>query len=252
MSHAPRNDVAAVSPDASQDAGAGAVPLTRSSAFSYECRACGRCCHHKRIPLGPYDVLRLARHVGLTTGEFLRRHLDREGPWLAFSPDGSCAFLDDGHCTVHAARPFACRVYPLGRWVTADGEETFQELSPHPQSAGSYGRDGTVAEFLERQGAMPYIAAADLIQKLFYRLFHVLQEVLPQQPDLLTATPEYLFNTNDPNGQSGFAEWLDVDRIAVSYHLERGQAVPDAIETVLQSYVAALDAWLTTTEGEST
>lgn len=69
-------------------------------------------------------------------------------------------------------------MYPLGRWVTAGGVETFRTMRPHPQSAGICGQEDTVAGFLERQGVAPYLAAADRLQALFYRLFDALQGVL--------------------------------------------------------------------------
>jgi len=228
-----------------------AAHLVRDSAFNYECGACGRCCYHKRIPLGPYDVLRLARHGKLGTGEFLRRHVAPDGPWLASRPDGSCVFLDGGRCTVHADRPLACRVYPLGRWVAADEVETFRTLRLHPQSAGRYGQDGTVAGFLERQGLSPYFDAVDRLQSLFYRLFDALQGVLPARPELRQVTEAALLAPTDDAGLPGFAEWLDADAIVTRYCRQHGQAVPEDVEAVLQSYIEAIDAWLKTTGGEA-
>lgn len=223
----------------------------RDDAFSYQCRACGRCCHHKRIPLGPYDILRLARHLGLKTGEFLRRHVERDGPWLSATPDGACMFLDAGRCAVHADRPLACRVYPLGRWVTASGEETFRELRPHPQTEGRYGRDGTVAQYLERQGVAPYVAAADRLQALFYRLLDALQGVLPRRPELRAAAEAALLIPADSDGPPGFMEWLDADGVVARYCVDMGRAVPETVEAVLQAYIEAIDTWLKTTGGEA-
>ena len=46
----------------------------RDSAFSYQCNACSRCCHNKAIRVGAYEILRLARRLGITTTEFIERH----------------------------------------------------------------------------------------------------------------------------------------------------------------------------------
>ena len=35
------------------------------------------------------------------------------------------------------------------------------EVEPHPDTAGVYGGDGTVAQYLAAQGAQPYVAASD-------------------------------------------------------------------------------------------
>src|SRR5260370_22196922 len=43
--------------------------MNRQSKFSYLCNQCGRCCRDKVITLSPYDVLRLARAAGISTGE---------------------------------------------------------------------------------------------------------------------------------------------------------------------------------------
>ncbi|WP_193222247.1 hypothetical protein [Alkalilimnicola sp. S0819] len=77
-------------------------------------------------------------------------------------------------------RPLVCRVYPLGRIVSRD-EEYFVEVTPHPQTEGRYGQDGTVAEYLAQQGAAPYMAAADH----YYRLYLQLAEA--QEDDESTA-----------------------------------------------------------------
>jgi hypothetical protein len=54
-----------------------------------------------------------------------------------------------------------CRLYPLGRHVRSDGTEWFSHTRPHPESAGELTDRGTVADYLEAQGAMPFLDAAD-------------------------------------------------------------------------------------------
>jgi hypothetical protein len=90
---------------------------------------------------------------------------------LRFLPDGRCTALDGLHCTIHPGRPLACRLYPLGleRAPGADGTgyvERFVRLEPAPGSLGVYGsyrssesREscGTVADFLDSQGAGAYL-----------------------------------------------------------------------------------------------
>src|SRR5580704_6522129 len=113
--------------------------LERSAPFSYECGACSRCCHGKLIPLTPYEVARLAEHLGTTTTETLERWTTRGGSALASRPDGGCVLLGEQGCSVHPARPLACRLYPLGRSIAPDGSERFAEVEPHPETAGVYG-----------------------------------------------------------------------------------------------------------------
>src|SRR5437660_32564 len=81
-----------------------------------------------------------------------------------------CTFLGSDGCTVHADRPLACRLYPLGRVVQADDSETFVENEPHPQAEGLYGDDGTVGSYIESQSVAPYIATADRYYTVLTRL----------------------------------------------------------------------------------
>ena len=101
--------------------------LERSAPFSYECGGCSRCCRGKVIPLTPYEVARIAEHLGTTTTEALERWTTRGGSALAARADGACVFLGEQGCSVHPARPLACRLYPLGRSIAPDGTERFAE-----------------------------------------------------------------------------------------------------------------------------
>ena len=102
--------------------------LAEGSSFCFECNpklACfTRCCADVNIVLTPSDVLALSRRTGLGTREFLDRHtlnpitkelhlpvvMLRMGP----EPEKRCPFLGEGGCTVYEARPWACRMYPVG------------------------------------------------------------------------------------------------------------------------------------------
>ena len=134
----------------------------RSEAFGFTCSRCSRCCHDKIIQVNPYEVARLARSRGLSTRAFAERHTeDGLGVHLKRVASGACEFLGAQGCTVHADRPLVCRLYPLGRHVSEDGAERFSHMTPHPQSEGSFHRDGTIGGYIEAQGAAPFMAAAD-------------------------------------------------------------------------------------------
>jgi Fe-S-cluster containining protein len=134
--------------------------MNRKSPFSYVCNACGLCCHNKVITLSPYDVLRLARAVGISTRATIDRFTIRRGSILKFTDDGACAALEGARCGVHRGRPLACRIYPLGieHRQTAD-DEAFVILEPAAGSLGVYGIDGTVSDFVEAQGVDEYLGA---------------------------------------------------------------------------------------------
>lgn len=134
----------------------------RAESFGYSCQRCLRCCHHKMIQLNPYEIARLARNRGQTTSEFRRDWTDDgAGNFLRRTEAGACVFLGPEGCTVHADRPLVCRLYPLGRHVSRDGSERWSHVKPHPQTEGIYSKDGTIADFVEAQGALPFMRAAD-------------------------------------------------------------------------------------------
>ncbi len=83
-----------------------------------------RCCADINILLTPQDVLRMARHIGISTTEFLEKYtltpitkdLHLPVALLKMGDDEGkhCQFLGEQGCTVYDARPWACRMYPLG------------------------------------------------------------------------------------------------------------------------------------------
>jgi Fe-S-cluster containining protein len=130
--------------------------MERRRPFSYQCNKCGRCCHGQVITLSPYDVIRIARAARISTGEAIARFTRRRGSLLRFEPGGECSALAGTHCIVHAGRPLACRLYPLGLERDPGGTERYIRLSPAEGSLGAYGDDGTVGDFLAGQGVDEY------------------------------------------------------------------------------------------------
>ncbi len=227
--------------------------MNTDSAFEYACHACGRCCHFKRIQVNPHEILRLARNRRMTTGEFIDTYLQSDGPYLKVRESGACIFLSAAGCDVHPDRPLPCRTYPLGRWVSAEGVETYRELSPHPDSEGVYGHDGTVRDYLQAQGAPPYAAAADRYQALFYRLFDALHDALAREPVDTAYDDDVHEVTGVDEAAGGVARmkaWLDVDRMVERYCAGHGLDVPSDPEKILNLHVRAIDEWLQQFTGE--
>ncbi len=102
--------------------------LSTESSFCFECNpkldCFTQCCADVNIVLTPVDVLALARKTRLTTREFLDRHTltpitkDLHVPVVMLRMDASsgkrCPFVGEKGCTVYEARPWACRMYPIG------------------------------------------------------------------------------------------------------------------------------------------
>jgi Fe-S-cluster containining protein len=216
---------------------------TRDSAFSYTCHACNRCCHDKIIRLNPYEVARLAHHRGIGTSEFLTQYTDAAGTALKRVEEDACVFLTENGCGVHADRPLVCRIYPLGRHVTAQGEEWFSELAPHPQTEGTYGTKGTVDQYLTTQGAEPYIRAVDRYLDILGRMAAVLHRVIgagtETRSEAQRTVDELVTGVNHD-----IPAWLDMDPVVRDYCQAQGIAVPADPATSMELYIHALDEWL--------
>jgi hypothetical protein len=98
--------------------------------------------------------------LGQATTEFCAAWTQEgAGAVLLHTETRACVFLGGDGCTVHADRPLACRLYPLGLQLLESGVEQFVRLEPHPESSGAYTRTGTIASFLEANGVAPFLQA---------------------------------------------------------------------------------------------
>ncbi len=222
------------------------VVRDRASPFSYQCGACRRCCFGKVIPLGPYEVARLAENRGTTTADLLATYTTPSGTALRSREDGSCIFLGEHGCEVHSDRPLACRLYPLGRIVGTNGVEYFVEVEPHPETAGVYGDDGTVSDYVTLQGIEPYVRAADLYHGVLVRVAELLEQV-EGAADLLSGAAEAHADDRAASVQEGtydLAAWLDVDTAVGEHCRARGIEPPTDVEQKIVTHVQALSEWL--------
>jgi len=108
------------------------VPIDLEETFRFECSpglACfNACCRDLNQFLYPYDILRLKRRLGISSGEFLKcytsQHLGPESglPIVSLtSADAkrlTCPFVTAEGCSVYPDRPSSCRIYPLVRAIS--------------------------------------------------------------------------------------------------------------------------------------
>jgi hypothetical protein len=189
-----------------------------------------KCCYGKRIPLNPYDLIRLAEVLDKPTGEVLE-HYTEGGIALNVDKDreGSpCVFLGPEGCTVHSGRPGACRIYPLGRMSKMSGDERFVFVQPHPETMGEYGEMGTIAEYLAQQNLAPYFEASAAYLKLFHRI----------------ATSGVFEPGDGEDGLPEMSELLDVDSVVADYCAEIGRPVPKDAESKMLLHIKAIEAML--------
>jgi Fe-S-cluster containining protein len=79
-----------------------------------DCTVCANCCKVATARLTERDVERLARHLGVKPGVFVRDYCEEsaeEGLILRRTPDG-CVFLEGTVCMVYDQRPASCQDFP--------------------------------------------------------------------------------------------------------------------------------------------
>ncbi len=155
--------------------------------------------------------------------------------------DRSCVFLDERGCSVHPDRPLACRLYPLARWTDPDGNESFGHLEPHPQTAGVYGDNGTVADYLAVQGLAPYFAMGDRYGALYERMVALLERLAPAENE---RRAERRAEVNEMEAGEVATSFFDVDATVGDYCRARNLAVPTEIDELIDFHIRAVGAWL--------
>jgi Fe-S-cluster containining protein len=129
----------------------------------------------------PYDILRLKNHLGMKSGDFLKRYtsiyvgqnsglpvvlVKMEDPYL------KCPFLEEGKgCTVYKDRPGACRTYPLARMACrsqgSEGVEEFYYIVREPDCEGFQdGKEWTVRSWRENEGIEQYNEMNDIFGEI--------------------------------------------------------------------------------------
>lgn len=170
------------------------VPVTKDSVFiplegnsfkfrCYKDIGCfTRCCAAIRLPLTPYDILRMKHRLNLLSQDFLEIYTDtRFEPKMRFpqvilamrqdDERSSCPFVTPEGCAIYQDRPGACRIYPLGRASLSVGgkrpvsENFFLVREKHCLGFGE-DRTWTIEEWLTGEGLRDYNTMNDLWQEI--------------------------------------------------------------------------------------
>lgn len=88
------------------------------------CSRAGTCCHGNLVRLNPWELAQLAFAKQMSIEDFIKAHTIAGGSILHFNgkPNHtgklSCGLYEDGiGCSIHHARPLACRLFPIGRQI---------------------------------------------------------------------------------------------------------------------------------------
>ena len=149
--------------------------------FPFRCHAdldCyTKCCSNVDMFLYPYDIIRLKRHLGLASSEFLEQYIrvvQGQNPYfpslmMRMTDDErrSCPFLVESGCSVYENRPASCRMYPLERAVDRNPQggrpEEFYFVTRHQYCMGHQSdKKWSCKEWLRDQGLLYYNLMDDL------------------------------------------------------------------------------------------
>ncbi|HAN79191.1 MAG TPA: zinc/iron-chelating domain-containing protein [Bacteroidales bacterium] len=153
------------------------------------CSRAGTCCHGKQVLLNPWELNRLAAEKKISSREFRDTYCEFGGIRLRFNGKAgwkgqfACSqYIPNFGCSVHAGRPLACRLYPLGRQLQSNSVvymfqgnefpclEACPEVLQLPQL--------TVGEYLTGQAAEMFETAQDAYLELMQNIADIAFELL--------------------------------------------------------------------------
>ncbi len=132
------------------------------------------CCRDVNIFLSPYDILRMKKRLGMTSGDFLERYTVSLIPEASGFPvillkmeeehNKTCPFVTPQGCSIYADRPWPCRMFPLDQGNSADAFR----LIADPSFCLGMGeeRETTVGEYLGAQGLSHYAESETLLGRI--------------------------------------------------------------------------------------
>ena len=151
------------------------TPISLQESFRFSCSpgvpCFNECCRDLNQFLTPYDILRLKNHLGLSSGEFLRKYTSQHTgpesglPIVTLKPSDphklTCPFVADTGCRVYENRPSSCRTYPLMRAVSrsrSTGEMTAQFMVLRESHCLGFeeGKTRTLRQWIDEQGLAAY------------------------------------------------------------------------------------------------
>lgn len=157
------------------------IVLNPSDVLPLTCSRSGNCCHGNKVLLNPWELACLANEKKLSTREFRDLYTAWSGIRLWFNGNvgyngkQACNLYATGTgCSVHVARPLACRLFPLGRQIR-NGETIYMhqgEVFPCLEGCN---------EVLD----LPYISVADYLVEQQTKSWEVAQNAYLEVVQLL-------------------------------------------------------------------
>ena len=162
--------------------------LKLSDTLPLTCSRTGTCCHGKTVHLNPWELATISKSKQLSTQNFVKEYCDWGGIKLKFEGDigyknqHSCSqYIEGFGCSVHAGRPLACRLYPLGRQIQNEKVEYIHEGKEFPCLEGcpvvTELPKFTVAEYLHDQSTQTFEKGQDNYLEVMQQLADIAFEL---------------------------------------------------------------------------
>ncbi len=155
--------------------------LTWDDTFHFRCHpgidCFNNCCKDVTILLTPLDVIRLRKHLGMSSTEFLEQYthrlLSRQSglPAVALKlgtdEEKTCRFVTKEGCSVYPARPYSCRMYPLDTDQGVEYKFAVKSdfchglLDPHEYTIEEWRRDQGLYDYDDPDHLLKDVMAAD-------------------------------------------------------------------------------------------
>ncbi len=206
--------------------------LNEESEFCFKCHkdvpCFNACCGDVNIFLTPYDVIRLRKRLGITSGDFLSKYTlspfdeSTKYPVILLKMEDNekktCPFVSDEGCTVYEDRPWPCRMYPLGLASPKDdpqiGQNEFyfvlnEDVCKGHQEDHKY----TVGEWIKDQGIAEYSEIGELFKDITLNdFFQKGGQLEPQKMDMFFTACYNIDKFRNFVFQSSFLKKFDVDQ----------------------------------------
>jgi len=132
--------------------------------------------------------------------------------------------------------------------VSPEGDESFGNLQPHPETAGIYGTNGTVADYLHAQGLAPYFAMGDRYGVLYDRMVALIERIDPEDDPERRYERRLAMDELDVGTLA--TSWFDVDATVEAYCRERALAIPTDVDALVDLHLKAVGTWLDALEAQ--
>ena len=178
--------------------------LQRNSTFCFSCQkeySCfNQCCTDTNIFLTPYDVLRIRRHLKISSEEFLEKYSiqpftkDQKLPVVLLKllddKQRHCPFVRADGCSIYEDRPWSCRMYPIGlasqKTRIDDPRNEFFFLQSDDFCEGHASKqEWTIDAWVQNQGVEPYEYFSTLFREIvLHPAFEKGQDLTPPKMEM--------------------------------------------------------------------